>query len=305
MPIESCYLCGGVNAEDFCSARDRLAGGRWRILHCPDCGFGWTSPPLDEAQIPLHYPTAYLGDTRQTLEDYFSGKLAGSRSWRGELQKVRLLEKYAGPGRILDVGCGDGKFLWALDADRWDRTGVEASADTVATVQNRMPSLQLVAGNIYSEKLEVEGYDAITFWHVLEHLPQPRKVLQRASELLVPGGWLFLSLPNLESMQARLFRQHWYPFGDVPRHLYHFSRRSIDELLAEVPLEVSGHHLFSPLVNFHSWKHSLLQWSMERYGNRVPYYLLKPLLFAAPWIERATGQFGILTTVARKPASPE
>lgn len=297
-----CYVCGRARAADFCMARDRLGGGQWRILRCPDCGFGWTFPPLPEDQIARHYPPVYLGDTRKTLDDYASGKLMRSRSWRGELVKVRLLQRYVRHGRILDVGCGDGKFLWALDPGRWERTGVEAARETVACVGARMPALDLRAGDIYGDGLDSGGYDAITFWHVLEHLCRPRQVLQRAAELLRPGGWIFLSSPNLASFQARWFRQYWYPFGDVPRHLYHFSRRSLDILTAEAGFETRGHHLFSPTVNFHSWKHSLLEWSRGKTRSLVPYYLLKPLLFALPTLERVTGRYGIMTVVAQKPA---
>jgi SAM-dependent methyltransferase len=299
-----CHACGSQNTADFCSARDRHGSGTWQIMRCRDCGFGWTSPPLPEDQIASYYPTAYLGDTRKALDDYFAGRLTRSRSWRGELAKVALVERHAGHGRILDVGCGDGKFLWALDPQRWERTGVEASRDTLAIVRQRMPSLQLIAGNIYSDSLPAEAYDAITFWHVFEHLPHPREVLRRTEKLLRPGGWLFISLPNLESLQAKLFRQYWYPFGDVPRHIYHFSRRSLDRLLREAGLRVKEHRLFSPLVNFHSLKHSLLEWSERCWHSRIPYYALKPLLFTLPPLERITRKYGILTTIAQKPAEP-
>ncbi len=304
MQKSPCHVCGSQNTGDFCSARDRYGSGSWQIKYCRDCGFGWTSPPLQEDQIAAYYPTAYLGDTRKALDDYFTGRLARSRSWRGEIEKVALVERYVERGRILDIGCGDGKFLWALDPQRWERTGVEASHDTIAIVRQRMRHLQLIAGNVYSDSLPVEAYDAVTFWHVFEHLPEPRRVLQRVTGLLRPGGWLFISLPNLDSLQARLFRQFWYPFGDVPRHIYHFSRRSLDRLLLEAGMTIQGHHLFSPFVNFHSLKHSLLGWSESWWHSRIPYYLLKPLLFAAPILERLTGKYGILTTVARRQTGP-
>jgi SAM-dependent methyltransferase len=301
MPNFSCYVCGSRNTGDFCAARDRHGSGIWQIERCRDCSFGWTSPALAEDRIASYYPTAYLGDTRKTLDDFFSGRLAHSRSWRGELEKARLVERYVGRGKILDVGCGDGKFLWALDPQRWDRTGVETSRDTIANVTRRMPSLHLVAGDIYAVSLAAASYEAITFWHVLEHLPDPRKVLNRVFDLLRPGGWLFISLPNLESLQAHLFRAYWYPFGDVPRHICHFSRKSLDLLLMEAGMTVRAHCLFSPHVNFHSLKHSLLEWSEKCLGSRIPYYMLKPLLFAFPLLERGTRKYGILTAISQKP----
>src|SRR5206468_7680879 len=140
------------------------------------------------------------------------------------------------------------------------------------------------------------------FWHSLEHLPSPEKVLERAAALLRPGGWIFVSLPNLDSLQARRFRQRWYGFDDVPRHLFHFSTRSLDRLLVESGFEIRRHLPFSRLVNYHTLKHSLLHRCEARRGGRVLYYALKPFALALfPLLERLSGEYGILTTVARKP----
>jgi len=301
----SCSICGRSDIEHFCSVHDRLLGNTaqvWRILRCRHCGFGWTFPPLAENGISGYYPSAYLGEVRRTLEEFLSGRLARTRSWRGEVAKVRLLEGIVQSGRILDVGCGDGKFLWALDPGRWRRTGIELSRPTVDLVRGAIPDLELIAGDIFSETLPTSAFDAVTFWHVLEHLHDTRRVLFRARSLLRPGGWMIISLPNLDSLQARLFRSHWYAFDDVPRHLYHFSRISLNLILLEAGLTVHRHLLFSPDVNFHSWKHSLLNWSRATRAGRAPYCLFKPALFLFPLLERLTGRYGIMTVVARKPA---
>ncbi len=301
-----CQVCGGADVGLFCTAIDRVLMQRsplWRIERCRACGFGWTSPALPVDRIASFYPPAYLGDTTCALDEFFSGKLMHSRSWRGEVEKTRIVQSCLPGGRILDVGCGDGKFLWALDPHRWDRTGVELSGETVALVRSRMPSLRLLAGDLFSVHLAEESFDALTFWHVFEHLPDPARHLNRASRLLKPGGWLFISLPRLDSLQAHIFRAYWYAFDDVPRHLYHFSRRALDQLLEAAALRIRHHLFFSRLVNFHSLKHSLLNWSTDTCGSRIPYYLLKPLLFAFPYLEQISGRYGILTTIAQKPCA--
>jgi len=274
---------------------------QWQILRCKECGFGWTYPVPSVDQLRSYYPPGYIGDVGKTLEEYLSGKLLRTRSWRSETSKVALVEKYVSRGTILDVGCGDGKFLWALDSRRWNPVGVDFGGETLRLVQEKMPLLRLISGDLFSAALAEGSFNAITFWHALEHIPDPSATLVRASELLCPGGWLFMSLPNLDSLQAGLFKSCWYPFDDVPRHLYHFTKRSLRLFLSRARMDVQANLFFSRQVNFHSLKHSLLCWSEERLGCRIPYYLLKPFLFAFPVLEQITGRFGIFTTVAQKP----
>ncbi len=302
-PQADCRVCGGSNVELFCTAYDRVlqtTSETWQILRCTACGFGSTFPPLPIDRIPSYYPPTYLGNIEKSLGEYLSGSLFASRSWRGESEKARLVERWVSGGRILDVGCGAGQFLWALDPLRWERTGVEISEAAVNLVRGRLPSLRLIVGDIHSIELPEGAFDAITFWHVLEHLPDPEAVLRRASALLRPRGCLIVSLPNIDSIQARLFRNSWYAFDDVPRHLYHFSERALDLLIQRAGLRPRKHLQFSPLVNVHTLKHSLVHWSEDRFHTRLPYYALKPLLLLFPLLERVARSYGILTVVAQK-----
>ena len=301
--MEQCPACFCQQWELFTTAVDRVLPRpeeSWEIQRCQDCGFGLTTPVLSEERIKQYYPSTYHGDTVQTIEAFLSGELQQSRSWKGEKEKVDLVQQFVDKGRILDVGCADGKFLWALDPEKWDRTGVEFAEQTVRLVNDKIPDLTLIEGDLFSDKLPENSFDVITFWHVLEHLPRPRAVLERTHKLLRPGGWLFISLPNFDSLQARLFQRHWYAFDDVPRHLYHFAPRPLDILLKENGLKVCKHMFFSPTVNFHCLKYSLINWSEAHFGSRLPYYMFKPLLMVFPLLERFSGKWGMLTTLSRR-----
>ena len=299
---DQCPVCACPNWKLFTTSFDRLFNRperMWEVRRCEDCGLGWTSLPLPEEELVHHYPPAYLGDTAHTIEAFLSGTLQRSRSWRRETEKIALLERYLSGGHILDVGCGEGKFLWGLDTKKWQRTGVDFSEEALRLVKAKIHDITLLEGTIYSPQLQANKFDVITFWHVLEHLPDPMKVLERAYQLLRPGGWLIISVPNFASLQAHLFGRHWYAI-DVPRHLYHFAPGPLEILLKKVDLRVHEHLFFSPMANIHSLKYSLIYWSESYFGNRLPYYLLKPLLFAFPLLERWNGKYGMLTTIARK-----
>jgi 2-polyprenyl-3-methyl-5-hydroxy-6-metoxy-1,4-benzoquinol methylase len=302
--VNPCPVCASPSIELFCTAVDRVLRRTdriWEIIRCRECGFGWTWPPLQEPDIAPYYPETYLGDTRNAVDQFLSGRLIKTRSWRDQSEKVRLVERLADQGRILDVGCGDGKFLWALDPLRWRRTGVEVAARTVEFVRSRLPNLELIVGDIHSHQLGESSFDVLTMWHVLEHLPGTRSVLRRALRLLRPGGRLVASVPNLAGLQAPLFRKHWYCFDDVPRHLHHFSPQSLRLLLAEAGFRDLEFFFFSRRVAFHSLKHSTRHWCEYCFGSLLPYYLLKPLLGPFQWLEHAIGRFSILTVVCRRP----
>lgn len=300
----ACPVCGNDESRLFCTAVDRvrkLTAPAWRIERCARCGFGWTAPTPSAEETAAFYPADYFGDIERTVDDYLSGRLRGTRLWRGCTEKARLVERHVKRGRILDVGCGDGKFLWALNRDRWDATGIDTHRATLSLVRARIPSLRLIEGDLYSAELSEGAFDVLTLWHVFEHLANPAANLRRIRALLSPGGWLFISLPRFDSLQASIFRRHWYAFDDVPRHLYHFSKPSLDRLLRDAGFEVRRHLPFSRLVNFHTLKHSLLNWCEDRFSTRLAYYSMKPSLFPFVLLERLVDRYGILTTVAQKP----
>lgn len=296
-----CAVCSSPRLGLFCRVGDRdFPGKTWKVWSCSRCGYGWTQPRVTREEIALYYTTDYLGDTRRTLQQFLDGQLKRSRSWRRETEKVALVERYAAGGRVLDVGCAGAAFLLAMDSKRWHRVGVEFVQEVVEIVRQEFPQMEVFAGDIESDRLGENSFDAITFWHVFEHLFESRKILKRVFQLLRPGGSAFLSVPNFASYQADLFRHHWYAF-DLPRHLHHFSPRSLEILLADSGLKVLEHVFFSKMSNFHQLKHSLVHWSEERFASRIPYYLLKPTLFLFSSFERFSVRYGSLTTIATKP----
>jgi 2-polyprenyl-3-methyl-5-hydroxy-6-metoxy-1,4-benzoquinol methylase len=150
-------------------------------------------------------------------------------------RKVALLNKKAPrKGKILDYGCGTGHFLAACRSNGWQVAGVEPNA------RAREEATRRVGQSIGADDLggfSAESFDAITLWHVLEHVHELTGTLKQLIGLLKPDGVLIIAVPNVESFDAQHYRQDWAAY-DVPRHLYHFSPKTMTQLLKKHKLVV-------------------------------------------------------------------
>ncbi len=129
------------------------------------------------------------------------------------------------PGKILDIGCGDGSFLIAARARGWNVYGTELNLDGLSD-----PQLAVVS--TIGDAQQFAPFDCITLWHSLEHFVDPRQAIHDLHPLLAPHGTLIVAVPNAYGFQARLFGTHWLAL-DVPRHLTHFSKTSLQLLLTQ------------------------------------------------------------------------
>jgi SAM-dependent methyltransferase len=205
---------------------------------CTACGSRTTWPIPTEAELELAYGSWY-----RPAEGRFSG--LGDRTLRFARGRLaRRLDRIAPPGPILDVGAGDGALLDALGSVGHEAVGLER--------HSTRPDVR------EAELAEVEGeFAAVVFWHSLEHLREAGAALDRAAELLAPGGVMVVAMPNLDSLQAEAFGDGWFAL-DVPRHLVHVPARSLLGRLDDLGLEPTRvSHLRGGQVVF-GWLHGIV-----------------------------------------------
>lgn len=148
-------------------------------------------------------------------------------------KKVNLLNQlHPAKGNLLDIGAGTGDFLVLAKSNGWSITGIEPSdkAKTIATKKG-------VTFAQSTEDLPAHSFDIITMWHVLEHVPNLEKQIQELKRLLKPDGTIIIAVPNFRSFDAKYYRRFWAGF-DVPRHLWHFSKKAIKQLFAKEKMKV-------------------------------------------------------------------
>lgn len=152
-------------------------------------------------------------------------------------QKVKLINSFnSEKNTILDIGCGTGDFLEACSNNQWKVTGVEPNANARKTAVNKTE--HSIHSNI--EELLIDNtkqYDVITMWHVLEHVPNLSEYIVSLKKLLSPKGTLIIAVPNYKSYDANYYGKFWAAY-DVPRHLWHFSQKSIQLIFGESDFKI-------------------------------------------------------------------
>lgn len=179
---------------------------------------------------------AYNQEYYGTDKKKFIGPIA---SLVGQFQqgRAKLVSQYlAPPQSILDIGCGNGGFLQQMLQRGYSVTGTELSPDSADRVDTELRP-HVYIGDLLNIDWQDRRYDAISLWHVFEHLSQPFRTLEKIYDLLKPGGYAFFSMPNHESTQAQNFGPHWFHL-DPPRHLFGFGPNSFTKLLKQTNFTV-------------------------------------------------------------------
>lgn len=141
--------------------------------------------------------------------------------------KVKLINAHSQKGKILDIGAGTGDFLVSAKNDGWETIGIEPSVKAKQIAINKGVSFvdDLAA-------LENNSIDVITMWHVLEHVPNLDEYINELKRLIKPSGTIIIAVPNFKSFDAKYYGKFWAAY-DVPRHIWHFSKTTIEKLFAE------------------------------------------------------------------------
>jgi 2-polyprenyl-3-methyl-5-hydroxy-6-metoxy-1,4-benzoquinol methylase len=282
----ACALCGSTDAEPILEKRINGTGGEllFRLWRCTVCNSARTEPQLTPQALEPYYAEQYWGA---------GGVQAVDEGWirRDQRHRTGFLLRFRSGGSILDVGCGLGFFLRALDSKQWDRYGIEPMPVPYREAARALGSERIFNSELLAAGLPSSKFDVVTFWDSLEHLPNPRAILQDAGRLLRPGGIVLIGLPNFGGYQARHFGEDWFGLS-LPHHFYHYTSETLTKLLEKCGLHVRVMEDRTGAENYHALKHSLLNRFTRRHGRRagrLRYYAAKPFLHPWEWVSTRLG----------------
>lgn len=253
--VIACPICG---ERDFSKQFDTLDYTTTResftIARCDNCSLLLTNPRPPKDSIGKYYQSEkYISHTGggETLVDNIY-RVVRSTALKS---KLRLVNKYQSKFNLLDYGCGTGEFLATCKDAGWTVTGVEPSDDARIKIRKDIS----VVTDLSKVTTQV---NAITMWHVLEHVHDLNETLARMRSLLTNNGTVFIAVPNHESYDARYYKSFWAGY-DVPRHLWHFNKENVKTLLTRHNLKLQA---IQPM-KFDSFYVSLLSESYKNPGR--------------------------------------
>ena len=255
--VLTCPVCGSNKRQlAYAGLTDRIfycAPGSWNLYRCEGCNSAYLDPRPTLSSIGLAYSNYYTHSQTGSVD---SAKASWWRQWRIAQRNLFLNKHYGydlkpaakmsfflsssrqrrfyrytgqlrftGPGaRLLDIGCGNGSFLRQMRSLGWQVCGIEP--DSKSAEQAQAAGLDVRIGLLAQFPMTEAQFDAITLFHVIEHLHNPMETLQLCWKLLKPGGQLVILTPNYEASGREYFGPDWRGL-EPPRHLVLFNEKSL------------------------------------------------------------------------------
>lgn len=327
-----CSGCGSREDVLVCDGREHeysnTTDQRFRVVRCERCGLARLNPRPDVSELSTIYPPNYYAYNLVSEDSARDGRGVASRIVqtlkRGMYQRNLLgVLRRAGFGarriRLLDIGCADGRLLdWyksSREGNRLETHGIDMNERAVATARRR--GHNAVVGRFEeSQDFAPGSFELVLSNHVIEHVADPQRFIERARDLLVPGGYLVLETPNFDSIDVRFFGRHWGGYH-FPRHWTFFDGHTLGAFARSVGLEVERvEYQANPI--FWNWSfHSFFRERMPR--SPWPDRLFPPVgiffpsfqslvllsIFTAPDVvlKAFTGKTASMSVEMRKPST--
>jgi 2-polyprenyl-3-methyl-5-hydroxy-6-metoxy-1,4-benzoquinol methylase len=248
--IHPCSVCDSFSQQLFSkpwnieSEPGKLYGaasglrGTQYLVKCTNCKMIYESPRYDAKTIIQGY-------TNSEESNHDSQYRMRVKSFYLALKKHS--NYIPAPGaKILDVGTAGGAFLDAATQYGYIAYGMEPSSDLV--FRGKARGLKIEQGTIESHKFELNSFDMVCLWDVIEHLPDPKAALCEVKKLLKPGGILLINYPDIGTLQAKIAGKRFWWILSV--HLHHFTRKSMTDICGRTGFEAFHFQRYWQVLEF-------------------------------------------------------
>lgn len=294
--------------EPVLSGHDRLSGlpGQFSVVKCKACCLMRTNPRPSADSIGFYYPDDYGPyQSTQIVDVKPSGALKRFLkplvNWVFD-DKTQALPALK-PSNMIEIGCASGSFLHKMAGKGWHVEGIEFSAKAAQSAINLGYNVHI--GALEDAPSPIQKYELIVGWMVLEHLHNPIACLRKLNNWGSEEACLVLSVPNASSKTFSFFSDKWYDLH-LPNHLYHFTPKSLNQVLKSSGWELDKIHHQRSLINplqsmaYHleskGWHAIARMLNYLAFRGGIVFYALFPIA----WFFALFGQTGRMTVWAKK-----
>lgn len=307
MMTDACPICKKLERHFLFDGEDRLyfLPGKFKLYQCCGCRLIRVLPPLSESELAQYYPEHYysyessrlvapLRDKREKLFYYLGHPFQALNClvYSKLMRQNQDLPSQLGD-KVLDVGCGEGRYLLEKKQEGAQCFGVDINKNALNRLRETDSNIAAFCGNIWDATFPDDFFDLINLSHVLEHVASVERFLTEVRRILKPQGKVRVQVPNVASLSFVLFQKYWMPL-DVPRHVYAFSISNLKQLFNAVGFEVvkfrtlensfsvigSLFYVFNALfgkkvalMNYQSiWDHEILKFLLFPYSFAVNFF---------------------------------
>ena len=303
-----CNVCGSRKNTKVFSVRDLYIKkdnpAQFTLVHCGRCGFAYLNPQPNYEELSPFYQNGYFDSVKKSGDRkglyLFLKKIRRKifpkfhpRFYRWDIGDRKL------PANFLDVGCATGAKAQTFidDFPKWKFFGVEPDAQA-AKIAATVPGLTVSHGFLKGTHYPDNFFDVVLFHHVLEHTLDPRGDIEENHRILKPGGRLIVVVPNYASFAAKFFGKYWRHL-DIPRHLFHFRKQDLKNLLDDVGFDIK--EMGSESIQGSLLNSFLISIGIEKtFDNTLPIVLFRFFLIPINKVAEIFGLGGALCLLATK-----
>jgi len=229
----ACGLCGSARRTT------KFTDGPFSVVTCEECGLTYVTPRLVDASLIANvYDEGYWSSSSAKDRGYTDYRADAPLYLKTYRKRYALVAKhFAKPGRVLDVGCAAGYFLKVCQEKGWDVLGLEVSDAIRPQAEERLGKSHVMAGLLEDAPLAPASFDLVTFWDVVEHIPDVVGALKHVRTLLKPGGKLLIETQNVASRTAARMGKAWHHYKHA-EHIYHFDPKTIADVLGRAGFRI-------------------------------------------------------------------
>jgi SAM-dependent methyltransferase len=242
----NCPVCNCTMHKLFFETRDfrlKTCDELFKIVKCANCGFIFLNPRPAQEEVVNFYPADFNRESPTWIHRLLSASLSPIRN-----SIIKILKKYKNSGKLLDIGCGSGRFLSLMQEQGFDVWGCELNANS------REFAPRSLAGRIFYKELSEcnfpeKSFDLVIMLQSLEHIYAVDKLFQEIKRILKDDGVLYIYVPDSDFFEFSFFGPYYFNL-EVPRHLYCFTRNSLGNLLSREGFKVERFFRAHPLEIF-------------------------------------------------------